>query len=125
DEQMHMRVDTGGNDDVAVGINHLGIRIGGCSGASRQKRGDFLALGYDIQKAGAFWCHDFAIGDDQAHYTVSNAWLRSAIRSSVSSIPTEMRTRRSEIPIASRCSAGTEKCDVFPGCEIRLSTPPT
>ena len=63
-------------------------------------------------------------GREVSRYCSSNAWSRSAIRSSTSSIPTEMRTRPSVIPILLRCSAGTEAWVMLAGCEISVSTPP-
>ena len=45
-------------------------------------------------------------------------------RSSTSSMPAEMRTRPSVMPMAARRSGGTEACVIVAGCEIRLSTPP-
>ncbi|GJU61974.1 hypothetical protein Tco_1243809 [Tanacetum coccineum] len=43
---------------------------------------------------------------------VLSAWSRSAIKSSTSSIPTEIRTKSSVIPLALRTSAGMTECDM-------------
>jgi hypothetical protein len=46
------------------------------------------------------------------------------MRSSLSSIPTEIRTKRSVTPSARRVSRGVEACVISAGNEIKLSTPP-
>ena len=51
-------------------------------------------------------------GTPKRLYTALSACSRSAIRSSLSSMPTDSRTRPSVIPIASRCSWVTEACVV-------------
>ena len=42
----------------------------------------------------------------------------------MSSMPTEIRTRPSVMPMAARRSAGTEACVIVAGCEMSVSTPP-
>src|SRR5262249_20850300 len=61
---------------------------------------------------------------DEAHQTASSARPRSSSRSSISSMPAEMRTRPSVIPISWRRSAGTEEWVIDAGCEMSVSTPP-
>src|SRR5690349_9668671 len=56
--------------------------------------------------------------------TPSNALSRSAIKSSRSSIPAEMRTRPGVMPRRLRVSMGTDAWVMVSGCEIRVSTPP-
>ena len=42
----------------------------------------------------------------------------------MSSIPAEIRTRPSVMPIAARRSGGTDACVIVAGCEMSVSTPP-
>src|SRR5205085_5752615 len=56
--------------------------------------------------------------------TRSSACARSSFRSSMSSMPAEMRTRPSVMPMAARRSAGTEACVMVAGWEMSVSTPP-
>src|SRR5215471_6533387 len=53
-----------------------------------------------------------------------NAWLRSTIRSSGSSIPTEMRISVGVIPSRNRSSSGMSECVIAAGCEASVSVPP-
>src|SRR5215469_11470735 len=46
---------------------------------------------------------------------VANAWSKSAIKSPISSMPTEMRTRSSGKSRFSPTSGGTLACDIHPG----------
>src|SRR5699024_4243801 len=55
---------------------------------------------------------------------VVNAWSRSQMMSSTSSIPTEMRTRSSGIPAATSCSADSCWWVVEPGCNIKVLASP-
>src|SRR5262249_4134300 len=68
--------------------------------------------------------HSFSLPRCLSAGCYASAALRSSIRSSASSIPTESRTRVSLIPSVARTSAGTEPCVMSAGCSIRLSTPP-
>jgi hypothetical protein len=53
-----------------------------------------------------------------------NAWFRSTIRSSGSSIPTEMRISVGVIPSRNRSSSGMSECVIAAGCEASVSVPP-
>src|SRR6516162_9919323 len=53
-----------------------------------------------------------------------NAWFRSAIRSSGSSIPTETRMSPGVIPSRNRSSSGMSEWVIAAGCEARVSVPP-
>src|SRR5271167_3580838 len=53
-----------------------------------------------------------------------NAWLRSAIRSSGSSIPTEMRISVGVIPSRNRSFSGMSEWVIAAGCEASVSVPP-
>src|SRR5687767_12185846 len=57
-------------------------------------------------------------------YNSDNACSRSAIRSSTSSMPTEILIKPSPMPSIARRSGGIEACVMIAGCEIRVSTPP-
>src|SRR5690606_13522456 len=121
DHEVYMRIHTGGNDDAAARVDLL---AGGSGRSGRDDSRDPLSLNDDIEFAGPRRGHHLAAANDQTHQTSSSACARSSIRSSPSSIPTEMRTSPSGMPIASLSAVATEKWDVLPGCEIRLSTPP-
>src|SRR5450759_2847326 len=47
------------------------------------------------------------------------------MRSSMSSMPTEIRTRPGVMPSRLRVSSGTDPCVIEIGCEINVSTPPS
>src|SRR5690349_10324561 len=57
--------------------------------------------------------------------TQSSAYVRSRIKSSADSIPTERRTSESLIPAAARAAASIDACVIVAGCAIKLSTPPS
>src|SRR5947209_14465027 len=58
-------------------------------------------------------------------YIAASALSRSAMMSSTSSMPTEIRTRPSVIPIALRPFSPSAACVIVAGCEINVSTPPS
>src|SRR5271167_451820 len=57
-------------------------------------------------------------------HTASSAAARSAIRSSASSMPTDIRINASVIPKRSRVCLATPECVVLAGCDIKVSVPP-
>jgi len=58
-------------------------------------------------------------------HTASSACARSEIRSSMFSMPTEMRISASVSPISSRSSLATPECVIAAGCETSVSVPPS
>ena len=54
----------------------------------------------------------------------SNACFKSVFKSSISSIPTDIRIKLSEIPSLFLSSTGTDAWVIIAGCSIKLSTPP-
>src|SRR4030095_16395009 len=60
----------------------------------------------------------------EIHEIRANAWSRSSFKSSTSSMPTEIRTRSSVMPICCRLSAGTDACGIVAGWLESVATPP-
>src|ERR1700730_18376521 len=88
-----------------IGLDPL--RDGGRDGAERHwGPGELLSLRRDRRFESAFLQQRESVSLKNAMRPQPNAWLRSTIRSSGSSIPTEMRISAGVIPSRNRSSSG-------------------